>query len=68
MDCGPTIANYKLPQTCGINDFSIFFPGSCVNDILFKKQKNIVDTVDNERYDFASLVKPKWEHNVHSSN
>ena len=24
-----------------------------------KKQKNVVDTVDNERYDFASLVKPK---------
>ena len=39
-----------------------------MNDILLKKQKNVVDTAEHDRYDFATLVKPQSEHSVYSSN
>ena len=33
-----------------------------------KETKNIVDTADKEKYDFADIGKPNWEHNVYLSN
>ena len=42
---GSLLLNLTIPHTCGINVFGIF-SGSCMNDILLKKKKNIVDTAD----------------------
>ena len=71
MDYNGLWAHYYLIKTFLNLWHQCFFAWSswsCMNNILLKKQKNIVDTADREKYDFATLRKRKWKHKIHSSN